>query len=213
MKALVIGATGAVGKDLVVQLLADQAYEQVDVFVRRHVGIQHPKLVEHVIDFEKPETWQDQVRGDVLFSCLGTTLKAAGGQKPQWRVDHDYQLAFANAAVQGGVSEYMLVSSIGANARSINFYTRMKGVLEDEVKALPFVHIGIVQPPSLIRKGSDRPAEKLTVRVLQALNSIGLMRSLMPMDTAIVASAMRALAANGKIGVEIVSNQDIRLVK
>lgn len=77
MKALVIGATGAVGKDLVEQLLRDEAYERVDVFVRREVGIASPKLVPHVVDFDHPERWSELLTGDVLFSCLGTTIKAA----------------------------------------------------------------------------------------------------------------------------------------
>ena len=68
MKALVIGATGAVGKDLVGQLLADDAFEKVDIFVRRPGGWNSPKLTTHLVDFDKPEEWKDLVSGDVLFS-------------------------------------------------------------------------------------------------------------------------------------------------
>lgn len=210
MKAIIIGATGAVGHDLLEQLLADCRYEHVDAFVRRPLDIAHAKLCVHVIDFEKPETWRSEVQGDVLFSCLGTTLKQAGGQKPQWRVDHDYQLEFARAAVENGVGEYALVSSMGAKARSMNFYMRMKGTLEDEVKELPFRHVTIVQPPSLIRKNSDRWAETTSVRILEALNRIGLLRGVAPMPTEEVAACMLRHAANGTIGVEVITNQNIK---
>lgn len=213
MKAIIIGATGAVGRDLLEQLLASENYERVDAFVRRPLDVQHDKLCVHVIDFEKPETWRQDVTGDsdsVLFSCLGTTLKQAGGQKPQWRVDHDYQLEFARAAAENGVGEYALVSSMGAKARSMNFYMRMKGTLEDEVKALPFRHITIVQPPSLIRKNSDRWAETASVRILLALNRIGLLRSVAPMPTEEVAACMLRHAGNGKTGVEVITNQEIK---
>lgn len=210
MKAIIIGATGAVGRDLLEQVLANPLYEQVDVFVRRPLSTLHDKLRVHVIDFEKPETWRKDVAGDVLFSCLGTTLKQAGGKNPQWRVDYDYQWEFARAAAENGVGEYVLVSSMGAKAEAMNFYMRMKGALEEAVKGLPFRHITIVQPPSLIRKNSDRWAESVSVRILHALNRIGLLRFVAPMPTEEVAACMLRHAGNGQSGVEVITNQDIR---
>ena len=138
MKALVIGATGAAGKDLVGQLLADDAFEKVDIFVRRPGGWNSPKLTTHLVDFDKPEEWKDLVSGDVLFSCLGTTLKAAGGPAAQWKVDYTYQYEVARAARENGVPKYVLISSIGADPQAKIFYARMKGELEDAVKQLEF---------------------------------------------------------------------------
>lgn len=209
MKAIVVGATGAVGSDLLKQLTEDPLYEQVIVFVRRTPEIQHEKLIVHLIDFEKTETWQDKVCGDVLFSCLGTTLKQAGSKEAQWRVDHDYQLEFAKIAEKNGVSQYILVSSIWASSSSKTFYTKMKGVLEDEVRVLSFKHIAILQPPSLIRKNSDRMGETAAVKILSGLNRIGLLKSMKPMDTEIVARAMRVLASSGHTGCEVIVNQQI----
>ena len=77
MKAIVVGATGATGRELLSLLLADSRFSQVDVFVRRDPSVQHAKLSVHKVDFDQPESWQHLVRGDVLFSCMGTTLKAA----------------------------------------------------------------------------------------------------------------------------------------
>lgn len=88
MKALIIGATGATGKDLVTQLLSDDQFEEVHIFVRRNVDIQHDKLHVHVVDFDKIEEWKAELQGDVLFSALGTTIKQAGSQKQQWKVDY-----------------------------------------------------------------------------------------------------------------------------
>lgn len=209
MKALVIGATGAVGRDLVDQLLKDDAFECVSVFVRRPLAMENPKLTVHVIDFDRPEPWKDLLQGDVLFSCLGTTIKAAGSQANQWKVDYTYQYEAAKAARENGVETYVLVSSIGANPKSNIFYTHMKGELEEAVKKLGFPACYILQPPSLIRKGSDRFGEKAGVVILKALNAIGLMRSWTPMPTEEVAAAMVRLAKSGRRATETIAAQAI----
>ena len=209
MKALVIGATGAVGKDLVDQLLKDDAFEGVTVFVRRPLAIENPKLTVHIIDFDHPEQWQNLLQGDVLFSCLGTTIKAAGSQANQWKVDYTYQYETAKAARENGVGIYALVSSIGADPKSKIFYTRMKGELEEAVKKLGFPACYILQPPSLVRKGSDRFGEKAGVVMLKALNAIGLMRSWTPMPTEEVAAAMVRLAKAGAQETQTVTAQAI----
>ena len=205
MKALVIGATGAVGKDLVQQLLTDEAFEKVDIFVRREVNIPLEKLTVHVVDFDRPETWADLLQGDVLFSCMGTTIKTSGSQDAQWKVDYTYQFETAKAARANGVKTYVLVSSVGANAKSKVFYTRMKGALDEAVQKLGFEGCFILRPPSLIRKGSDRLGEKLGVVVIKAFNSLGLLQKFTPVPTERVAAIMISVAKSGHSGVEIIT--------
>ena len=209
LKALVIGATGAVGKDLVQQLMEDSSVERIDIFVRREVKIPAAKVVAHVVDFDHPETWDDQLQGDVLFSCMGTTIKAAGTQEAQWKVDYTYQYEAAKAAKANGVPTYVLVSAIDANPKSKVFYTRMKGELDDSVQQLGFEGCFILRPPSLIRKGTDRFGEKAGIVAIRAFNAIGLMRNYTPMPTEAVAAAMIRLAKSGRKGVEIINSQDI----
>lgn len=209
MKALVIGATGATGKDLVKRLLEDGSFEQVDVFVRREVEAESPKLKVHPVDFDRMDDWKHLLTGDVLFSCLGTTIKAAGSQKEQWKVDYTYQLETAREARRNGVPRYVLVSSIGADPRSKVFYTKMKGRLDEEVAKLGFSGCFILRPPSLVRKDSDRFGEKVSVAVLKGLNRIGLLRSLRPMDTDDLAAAMVLLAKDGGEGTRIIESQAI----
>ena len=213
LKALVIGATGAVGKDLVQQLMEDSSVERVDIFVRREVKIPAAKVVAHVVDFDHPENWADQLRGDVLFSCMGTTIKAAGSQEAQWKVDYTYQYDAAKVAKTNGVPTYILVSAIGANPKSKVFYTRMKGELDDAVQWLAFEGCFILRPPSLIRKGTDRFGEKAGIVAIRAFNAIGLMRNYTPMPTEAVAAAMIRLAKSGRKGVEIIESQDILKVQ
>lgn len=209
MKALVIGATGAVGKDLVEQLLKDDTFDRVDIFVRREVKIPSAKLVSHVVDFDHIESWASLLSGDVLFSCLGTTIKAAGSQDAQWKVDYTYQFDSAKAARAGGVRKLVLVSSVGANAKSKIFYARMKGQLDEDIARLGFPGCFILRPPSLIRKGSDRFGEKAGVTILKGLNAIGLLRSWEPMPTEEVAAAMIRLAKSESQGLHIFESQDI----
>ena len=209
MKALVLGATGAIGKDLVSQLLQDEAFERVDIFVRREVPASSDKLVVHVVDFDHPEQWAGKLTGDILFSTLGTTIRAAGSQPAQWKVDYTYQLQAAQSARKNGVPVYALVSSVGADARSRIFYSKMKGALDRDVQALGFEGCFILRPPSLIRKGSDRLGEKIGVVALRAFNAIGLMRNFTPMPTEAVAAAMIRLAKSGRKGTGIFTSQEI----
>ena len=209
MKALVIGATGATGKDLVNLLLEDASFERVDVFVRREVEASSPRLKVHVVDFDHIGDWAHLLTGDVLFSCLGTTIRAAKSREAQWKVDFTYQLESAREARRNGVPRYVLVSSIGANPKSGVFYTKMKGRLDEEVVKLGFSGCFILRPPSLVRKDSDRFGEKVSVAVLKGLNRIGLLRSLRPMDTEELAAAMVALAKEGGEGTRIIESQDI----
>ena len=200
MKALIIGATGATGKDLVTQLLADDTYSEIHSFVRKPMSISHPKLHAHVVDFETPEAWADLVRGDVAFSCLGTTLAVAGSKDAQWRVDYDYQYAFAQQCKANGVPTFVLVSAAGATAQSKLFYNRMKGQLEDAVKALDFSSLLIFQPSVLIRSNSDRAGENLSVKTINFLNKLGILKRYRPMPTQILAEKMLSAVYNSPKG-------------
>ena len=130
------------------------------------------------------------MKGDVLFSCLGTTRKDAGSKAAQWKVDYDYQYSFAKAARQNGVECYVLVSAMNASSKSLFFYSRIKGKLDEDVTNLGFPKLLIFKPPSLIRKESDRKMEKMGVKVIGFFNRLGLMKSLKPMATDVLAKKM-----------------------
>jgi len=209
MKALLIGATGATGSDLLQLLLGDSKVERVAIFVRRDPQITHPKLEVHLIDFDKKEQWRHLVKGDILFSCLGTTLKDAGSKEAQWKVDHDYQYRFAEAARENGVGTLLLVSSMNASLKSPFFYARMKGELEEAVRKLGFPRLMIFRPPSLIRKGSDRAMERVGVKLIGFLNRMGLLKSMRPIPTERLAQAMLYAAKSFRRGEHILEPVDI----
>lgn len=210
MKAIVIGATGAVGKELVRALLDDARYTEVAVFVRRDPGVTHSKLTAHVINFEQPDTWRALVTGDVLFSALGTSLKQAGSKEAQRRIDYDYQHMFAEAAHANGVPHLVLLSSLGADSRSSIFYLRLKGELDDAVQRSGFDTVHIVRPPSLIRPEAKRLGETAVVKILQGLNAVGIAKNLAPMSVDTVARCMMEIGTENRGGVQIITGQNIR---
>lgn len=190
MKAIIIGATGATGKDLVDILLIDDDYTEVVVFVRRGSGKTHPKLKEVLTDFDKPEAVSTEINGDVLFSCLGTTLKAAGSKENQWHIDYEIPLKFAELARKNGVSKAVLLSAFGAAVTSKVFYSHMKGKLEDGMDTLAFDQHIVFKPGMLVREGTDRPGEKLITPILKFMNALGLIKKFKPLSTKILAAKM-----------------------
>jgi uncharacterized protein YbjT (DUF2867 family) len=105
--AIVIGATGLVGSQLVQLLLKDDRFSKIKILARRGTGITNSKLQEHIINFNHPEQWKHLVTGDVLFSALGTTLKTAGSKEAQYKIDHTYQFNVAKAAAENQVPDYV----------------------------------------------------------------------------------------------------------
>lgn len=170
MKAIVIGATGLVGKSITEQLLKLPEIREVRVFSRRSSGIQHSKLRERIVDFDNINGWKNEIRGDILFSALGTTLKAAGSKEAQFRVDHDYQLEVAKSAVHNGVAKYVLISSVNASKSSPFFYLKMKGELEEKVMTLGFSSVCILRPgPLRGHREKPRLSEQISTRLLSIL--------------------------------------------
>lgn len=191
LNALVIGATGATGQELVSQLLEDESFNSVSIFVRNDPNITHSKLKTYIIDFSKIEDYKNSIKGDVLFSCLGTTLRDAGSKEKQYLVDLTYQFEFAKIASENGVPNYSLVSSTGANENSPFFYPKIKGKLEEAVKKLPFKTIQIFQPPTLIRqKDLIRTGEKIGIKIFGFLNYFGILRSQKPLAVSNLAKIM-----------------------
>ena len=193
--ALIIGATGATGRELVQLLIKDDDFHQVTIFVRNAPAINHEKLKIHLIDFKEIEKNKDLIKGDILFSALGTTKKDAGGKDQQFEIDYTYQYEFAKIAAENGVPNYSLVSSVGANAKSSFFYPKIKGALEEAVKKLNFKKIDIFQPPMLIRQPDlIRVGEKSGINILNKLNKIGILKSQKPLAVEALAEKMLKMA-------------------
>jgi uncharacterized protein YbjT (DUF2867 family) len=171
--ALVIGATGMVGAEVVKQLLAHSEFDKVRIFVRRASGLNHPQLDEQIINFDCVEVWCSLLHGDVLFSALGTTLKTAKTKENQYKVDFTYQYEFARVAAQNGVHAYVLVSALGANSGSAVFYSCMKGKLDEAIQKLSFQKTIIFRPSILDGdRNEKRAVENASLAVMKVFSPL-----------------------------------------
>ncbi|MBE0572117.1 MAG: NAD-dependent epimerase/dehydratase family protein [Ignavibacteriaceae bacterium] len=192
--AVVIGASGLIGKSLVKKLLEDNRYNSVKVFVRRTINISNLKLEEHIVDFDKITGWKSKITGDELYSAMGTTIKKAGSKEAQYKIDVTYQYEFAKAAAENEIKSYFLVSSSGANVNSKLYYMKIKGELEEKVKLLPFNKIRIFRPSLLVgERDEKRFGEKAAERLLKIVVSLfPFLKNQRPIEGEKVARAMIA---------------------
>jgi uncharacterized protein YbjT (DUF2867 family) len=171
--AIVIGATGLVGSFITLKLLDDKRYDRVAAFVRNSLDINHPKLEEHKVNFDKIDDWKHELIGDELYSAMGTTIKKAGSKEVQYKIDFTYQYEIAKAASHNGVKKYLLVSSAGANYKSGNFYLRIKGKLDEKVQLLTFEQILIFRPSVLIGLRSEkRLGESIGIKIAGTITKV-----------------------------------------
>ena len=153
--AIVFGATGLVGSELLYHLIKDIRYRAVKVFTRRELHIEHIKVIEKIVEVEKVEDYNDFIKGDDLFICLGTTRCKAGSIKRMEAINRYLPVKIARAALGNGVKNMAVVSSIGADPESRNYYYRIKGQMENDLQSLEFNRKVIVRPSILLGKRNE----------------------------------------------------------
>ncbi len=190
--AVVLGGTGLVGSFLIKELIKDEQCTSIKFITRRKTVTRHPKLEECIIDFNKTEDYIKYIKGDVLFSCLGTTLKQAGSKEQQYLVDYTYQYQAAKIAADNNVQSYVLVSSPWAKLASSNYYRKMKAQLEESILQLKFEKTIIIKPNGLIGKRTQpRLGEKFALRFFTFLSRIiPALREYTPIEAKKVAEVM-----------------------
>lgn len=202
-KALIIGATGLVGRELLAELLKDEQYEAVYAIVRRPLTCSHPKLKEIVSDFERLEEITEAYAVEDVFCCLGTTIKKAGTRETMYRIDVTYPLTVARLAKAQGALHFLVISSAGANAKSNIWYSKMKGELEQQLKSMDFKALSILQPSLLLGEREEhRLMEKVSGVVVRGLFQ-GIKKPVpaqLGVEAGVVARAMLAIAAENPEG-------------
>ncbi len=210
-KALLAGATGLIGGHLLDLLLADPAYDRITTLVRRPLDVEHEKLDARIVDFDRLDELSDLPADDV-FCCLGSTMKQAGSKAAFRQVDHDYVVATARLGLAGGAQRFLLVSSVGADASSMNFYSRVKGEAEDSVAALGYESLHIFQPSLLMGEREEkRPGERLGILAAGVLNHlmVGPLSRYRGIGPGIVAAAMIGAARSDAEGRRVYTHDAI----
>ena len=210
--AVVLGASGLVGGELLDRLLGAPEWGRVVAVGRRPLAREHPKLAQRVVDFERLAEAADAFAVDDVFCCLGTTIRQAGSQAAFRRVDHDYPLEAARLALNRGAEQYLLVSAIGADAGARVFYNRVKGEVERDVAALALPRVVIVRPSLLLGERAEfRLGERVAavgMRVAAPL-LVGPLRKYRAVEARSVAAAMVRLTRERGRGVRVVESDEI----
>jgi uncharacterized protein YbjT (DUF2867 family) len=209
--AWLAGGSGLVGGALLRRLLQDDYFDKVISVGRRALAIQDPKLIQVETDFATPSVFDAMVSPHVAFCCLGTTIKKAGSRDAFRKVDHDAVLAFAQGAKQKGAHVFILVSSLGANIKSSNFYSAVKGETERDVGRVGFPSVYALRPSILDGdRGESRPGEYVGLLVGRALAP--LLGKYRPTLVGTVVETMLALAKAPAPGVHVVEPDKMRSV-
>jgi uncharacterized protein YbjT (DUF2867 family) len=210
--ALLIGASGLVGGFCLRALLADSVYAKVISLARRPLPLSHEKLLQQVVDFENVDALSLPSIDDV-FCAVGTTIRKAGSQQAFRQVDFALPVAVATSALKSGARQFLLVSSVGADPRSGNFYLRTKGEVEQAVAALPFQAVHIFRPSFLMGPRAEfRLGEIVAIPVAKVLQNamVGGLRKYRPIQAEDVARAMVAAAKAHRTGMQVYEYTEIK---
>ena len=173
MKIALSGASGLIGSYLLDQLLNADTVDQIHILVRKKLDKEHPKLIQHIAVYENLEQLRIDEKIDVAFCALGTTLRKAGSKDVQTRIDRDYVIAFANWSKSNGAERIGIVSSLGATAKTSNFYLRLKGEMEQAVINLQLDHTVFVRPSLLLGPRTERRfGEMIGKAIMMVLNPL-----------------------------------------
>jgi len=202
---LILGATGLVGAECVRQFAESSRFDRVIALARRPLAIPSTRVESHVIDFERLDDAARHFRVSHVVCALGTTIKKAGTQERFRRVDYDYALAAARLGVREGARHFLLVSALGASAKSRIFYSRVKGELEDAIRALPYRSATIVRPSLLLGERAEvRPGESIGKFFAGIVP-----RKWRPVHASAVAATVLRAAVEDQPGVRVIESREI----
>lgn len=202
--ALIVGATGLIGGHLTLKILNHPSYTKVKVLVRKPLDFQHPKMEQIIIDFDNFD--KSLVVADEVFCCLGTTMKQAGSKEAFYKVDFTYPFEIAKAALKNGAKQYLIVTAMGADEKSMFYYNRVKGEIEKALNDLKFSSLIIFRPSLLLgERKESRSGEGFATIVMNTFDFL-IPKKYKAIKGETVANAMLALAQKEIKGKEIIES-------
>jgi len=211
--ALVAGASGLVGSQVLRLLLEDPTYTRVTVLARRELPLSHKKLEQRIASFDRLAQIADFPRVHDVFCCLGTTMKQAGSPDAFRKVDFTYVVELARVAVRHRASQFLVVTAVGADPQSRIVYSRVKGEAEEALRRLQFESIQIFRPSLLVgARAQGRPAERVAglLSLLVAWAFVGPLSRYRPIKAEAVARAMVRVARDAPRGTHLYESKEIR---
>jgi uncharacterized protein YbjT (DUF2867 family) len=210
--ALVLGATGLIGKELVKILSENEKYQKVHLLVRRPIEVESEVCEVHIVDFDELHKYHELFQVTDVFCCLGTTIKAAKTKEAFRKVDYEYPIEAAKIAKENGAEKFLIVSSMGADTNSLFFYSRVKGDVEETLSKLYLPSLHIFRPSLLLGKREEfRFGEKLAEKASGILNKImiGPLRPYRGIPAKKVAAAMVFVAQSNTKGNHIYLSHEL----
>ncbi len=205
-KALVIGGTGLIGKQLIELLLAGEKYIVI-ALVRKPLSLTHEKLIQVVFDFDHPD--KQAVVADEIYCCLGTTIKTAGSKPAFYKVDYEYVLTIAQTGFSNDAKKFALVSSMGANKNSNIFYSKTKGAIEEAVTRIGYNSLFIFRPSILLGRRTEFRFGEMIGKFLMTVFAFAIPKKYKAIEARQVAKAMIAGMNSGKTGIHILESDSI----
>jgi len=210
--ALIAGATGLVGKSLISLLIKSDYYNSLHVAVRKPYILEHPKLKSYTIDFDHFDKLKPSALIHDVYICLGTTMKKAGSKENFRKVDYEYVVKIAIWAKVNHAEKLSIISSMGANNISRNFYLRTKGDMEKALVDLKLPKLIIIRPSLLLGEREEfRLAERITTLLSPLMIPLmkGKLKKYMPVQASQVAKTMFHLTLNATEPVQVIENIEI----
>jgi uncharacterized protein YbjT (DUF2867 family) len=212
--AIIIGATGATGKNILEFLIKDNRYETIKLFSRSSCGMNNPKIEEHLGNLFELHQFSENFSGDEVYCCIGTTKKQTPGKLLYREIDFGIPVAAAQLAKKNDISTFLIMSSLGANANSSTFYTKTKGEMEAAVAKVSVKKTFIFRPSILIRRTKEsRITETIAAHLMSLIGFlfIGGLKKYKAIKTETVALAMIRIA-NSKEKSKLLLSDEIRYI-
>lgn len=210
--ALIAGASGLVGSQLLTLLLASERYAKVIVVGRRPLPQVHPKLEQRILDLDNLDQHRLGLIADDVYCCLGTTMRQAGSKEVFYKVDYAYVVKLAALTAGNFAAQFLVVSAMGADANSRIYYNRVKGEMEQAVRQTPFRAIHFFRPSLLLGNRTEkRLGEQIGAVLLKALRPlmVGPLRKYQPVEAVTVARAMLRAAEEDGGGIRVHLSDEI----
>ena len=208
--AIILGATGLTGGELLNRLLKDERYEKVKLFSRSTIGLKNDKIEEHLIDMFELEKYAEDFKADEVFCCIGTTQAKTPDDETYHKIDYGIPVAAAKLAKENGIDRFLVVSALGADVKSRFFYNRTKGEMERDVLAQNIPETYIFQPSLIAGKREEkRPFEAAWKKVMSVVNHllVGPLKKYKSIHAGIIADAMVYVANNKYVTTRLESDE------